>query len=208
MCPPYIVSILGVLVVTGYIEALAISAVQPQVAGYENNSIILATSYQSGSKMDWLQIRWNIVYPKPVHLVICTLLSEKLPNHRMFPENGYESRMTIDPKSGSLMVKHLKMEDSGTYNVSVLDTQVERWTLINVTVLSARTEAPVSSAVVEDSSDCSCNSSVPSSAWVVLGCRVSSIFITFLILLGIHFRSRKRPRCRRVKRSPSHCDHW
>ncbi|KAM4053938.1 uncharacterized protein ACNLHF_006464 isoform 1-T1 [Anomaloglossus baeobatrachus] len=140
MCPSLVLSILGVLAVTGYIEAINISTAQPQVTGYENAPNILAVSYQTSKRTDWLQIRWNIVHPKTLHLIICTIRSGDLATAKMFPENGYESRMTIDPESGSLIINHLKMEDDGIYNVSVLDNEQESWTLINVTVLPAQTE--------------------------------------------------------------------
>ncbi|XP_066430692.1 uncharacterized protein [Eleutherodactylus coqui] len=206
-----LLSILGVLTITGYLEALTISAAQPQVIGYENDSIVLAVSYETDSRTNWLQIRWNIIHPKPLHLIICTIRSGNLSNHIMFPENGYESRMTVDPKSGSLKVKHLKTEDGGTYNVSILDTQLERWTLINVTVLRNTTEERLSVAATENPALCLCNSTsvnVPTSAWILLGSRLSSVLIAVLVLLGIHFINRSRPPRRPLKVLASNHGRW
>ncbi|XP_073514044.1 uncharacterized protein [Phyllobates terribilis] len=209
MSPVSVLSVLGVLTVTGYVEAITISTAQPQVTGYENDSNVLAVSYQTSKRTDWLQIRWNIIHPKPLHLVICTIRSGNLSGSKMFPENGFESRMTIDPESGSLIIKHLKMEDGGIYNVSVLDNEHENWTLINVTVLPAQTEAPA--AVLEGPCLCSSNSSsasVPLSAWILLSSRVSSIFIALLVLFGIHFKNRDQPRRRTLRTLPTNGRRW
>lgn len=211
MCPPYVLSILAVLMVTGYVGALTISAVQPEVTGYEKDSIVLGMSYQTSNKVAWRQIRWNIVYPKSVHLIICTIRSENISDHIMFPENGYDSRMIIDPESGSLKIKHLKMEDGGTYNVSILDNQHEKWALINVTVLTAGTEGSVRAAITEGPCICSGNGSsvnVPTSAWILLSSRVSSVFISLLVLLVIHWRNRNRSRSRTLRTLPSNLQRW
>ncbi|KAM4053939.1 uncharacterized protein ACNLHF_006464 isoform 2-T2 [Anomaloglossus baeobatrachus] len=211
MCPSLVLSILGVLAVTGYIEAINISTAQPQVTGYENAPNILAVSYQTSKRTDWLQIRWNIVHPKTLHLIICTIRSGDLATAKMFPENGYESRMTIDPESGSLIINHLKMEDDGIYNVSVLDNEQESWTLINVTVLPAQTEGPTPAAVHEGQCICYSNgssASVPASAWILLSSHVSSIVITLLILFGIHFKNRNQPPRRTLRALPTNRRQW
>ncbi|XP_077136249.1 uncharacterized protein LOC143793286 isoform X1 [Ranitomeya variabilis] len=220
-----VLSVLGVLTITGFVETITISTAQPEVTGYENVSNVLAVSYQTSKSTDWLQIRWNIIHPKPLHLILCTIRLENISSSKMFPENGYESRMTIDPASGSLIIKHLKMEDSGIYKVSVLDNEHENWILINVTVLPAQTEdfvetitistaqpeGPAPTAVQEGQCICSSNSSsasVPMSAWILLSSRVSSILLALLVLFGIHFKNRNQSQRRTLRTLPTNRHRW
>ncbi|XP_069601131.1 uncharacterized protein [Ranitomeya imitator] len=222
-----VLSVLGVFTITGFVETITISTAQPEVTGYENGSNVLAVSYQTSKSTDWLQIRWNIIHPKHLHLILCTIRLENISNSKMFPENGYESRMTIDPASGSLIIKCLKMEDSGIYKVSVLDKEHENWTLINVTVLPAQTEddtgfkddtgikvtsnGPAPAAVQEGQCICSSNSSsasVPMSAWILLSSRVSSILLALLVLFGIHFKNRNRSQRRTLRTLPTNRRRW
>ncbi|XP_073418918.1 uncharacterized protein [Dendrobates tinctorius] len=211
MSPALVLSILGVLTITGFVETITISTTQPQVTGYENDSNVLAVSYQTAKRTDWLQIRWSIIHPKALHLILCTIRWGNVSSSRMFPENGYESRMTIDPESGSLIINHLKMEDGGIYNVSVLDNEHESWTLINVTVLPAQSEGPAPAAVHEGQCICSSNSSsasVPMSAWILLSSRLSSILIALLVLFGIHFKHRSQSQRRTLRTLPTNRHRW
>ncbi|XP_044130537.1 uncharacterized protein LOC122923445 [Bufo gargarizans] len=211
MYSPYLLSVLGVLTVIGCVGALTISSAQTHVTGYENDSIILAVSYQISNTTDWLQIRWDMVHPKHVHLIICTVQSGTQPKHSMFPENGYESRMTIIPENGSLNITHLKMEDSGTYKVSMLNNELEKEMLINFTVLPVRTEDPA--PVADTGGYCICSGNISSvdvatSAWILLGRRLSSIFIAVLVLLGMHFKTWNRFRRRTLKMVPPNRQLW
>ncbi|XP_071988775.1 uncharacterized protein [Engystomops pustulosus] len=215
MCPPYVLPMLCIL--TGFVGALNISA-YPQVTGYENDSITLAVSYEASNTTDWLQIRWIMVHPKARDLVICTRRSEN--NYSTFPENGYENRMTVDPETGTLTIKHLSKEDEGTYKMSIMDTTHENSILLNVTVLPAGvTEShlelehdsepvpgPGPTAIYRDHCFCSRNSSsidVSTSAWIFFISRVSSFFITFFLLLFIYTKNRNRPGRRRLRTLPS-----
>ncbi|XP_063809986.1 uncharacterized protein LOC135030174 [Pseudophryne corroboree] len=231
MCPGQVPSLLCLLTVTSAVGALYIFAAQSQVTGCENGSTMLAVSYKICKEIQWLQIRWELVIDtKPVQLVICTIQplnsSKKELDFRIYPPNGFEKRMTIIPHNGSLKIEHLKVTDSGTYKVSVLDSNLTVYTNINLTVSSfinvpkncVQSEGHEQEKQEEEEEEeeekgpvteghCICpsyNSSidVATSAWIFLSSRLSSTFLILLVLFGLQVKNRKQQRHRKVKMLP------
>ncbi|KAM4706759.1 HEPACAM family member 2-like isoform 1-T1 [Discoglossus pictus] len=143
-------------------------------------------------------------------------------NFKQFPPEGYEHRMNIVPTNGSLLIKDLRTSDSGIYRVTVRDAMNSSFTAINVTVnnIASRTIARSQSCTdeflknesptyqvqagglgTEPPPQCSCTNSstvdFATSAWIILGSRASSIFITLLFMFIIRMRKRKGLQFRR-----------
>ncbi|XP_075036173.1 uncharacterized protein LOC142097798 isoform X2 [Mixophyes fleayi] len=215
-------ALLCLLTLTGSVGALTIFAVQSQVTGLENGSTMLDVSYQTNKEIQWLQIRWELVsQPIPVQLAICTIQAQDSSNQksiRMYPPKGFEKRMSIIPDNGSLIIQHLKMNDSGTYRVSVLDSNLTVSTSINLTVSDIinvtanyvtcegpeieHVEIQETQPVVEGHCICpSYNSTmdVATSAWIFFSSRLSSTFIILLVLFRLLVKNKKPQRHRKLK---------
>ncbi|XP_072262807.1 uncharacterized protein [Pyxicephalus adspersus] len=184
---------------------------QTHVVGYENKSALLSVSYTNINKnTNWFQIRWDLFSPTKVQLVICTITKtngKKTIKH--FPLDGYEKRMMVNPETGSLVIQHLKMEDSGIYKVSMLDSNQTKYVEINVTVNHIQEKGLMEGFFVDrkpfSGRQCICfnNSSsvdAPTSAWIIFSSRLSTILIVLLVCLGLHIRSKRTERQRMLSR--------
>ncbi|XP_068122307.1 uncharacterized protein [Hyperolius riggenbachi] len=201
-------SVMCLLTVTGIAGALNFSIKEPEVTVYERTSIILPVAYYTEVEPDWFQIRWDIYENSTlVQLVICTIQadnSSQPPDEKsikQFPPQGYEKRMTIFPWNGSLMIHHLMMKDTGTYRAYFLDSKTFIETYINITVIPVPTQEPEEvfttepETLLRDGRQCICatNSSVdvPTSAWIILSSRLTSVFIALLVILSLHIHNKK-----------------
>lgn len=213
----------------GAVENFTISMAQKDVTGYENGSILLSVSYTIVKQVRWFQIRWDRlnqtaeVRNRFNHLLICTIRDDGTGKKTitMFPTDGYEKRMRVFPENGSLIIQHLKMEDSGIYRVSMMDNNQTKYFDINLTVNYDQTHGKnttisygqtrdVENAFTMDKEPslegqftCSCNNSgvdVPTSAWIILCSRLSSVLITILVFLALHIQGRRAQRQRMLSR--------
>ncbi|XP_040191721.1 uncharacterized protein LOC120924767 [Rana temporaria] len=196
----------------GAVGNFTISGAQTDVTGYEKGSILLSVSYHMVKRVNWFQIRWNR-FNQTVegHLLICTIRDDGFGKKTitLFPSDGYEKRMRVVPENGSLIIQHLKMEDSGTYRVYMMDNNQTESFDINVTVKDGQTQGLENAFTMDKAPSlegqltCSCNNSgvdVPTTAWIIFSSRLSSVLITMLVFLTLHIRGRKAQRQRMMSR--------
>ncbi|KAM4706760.1 HEPACAM family member 2-like isoform 2-T2 [Discoglossus pictus] len=200
--------LLSVFFLFGLVSTMKISAHQSHVNGNKGGSLLLSTYYTLTQPITWLQIRWELLGSKPTALTICTVRSEETShtetnntlNFKQFPPEGYEHRMNIVPTNGSLLIKDLRTSDSGIYRVTVRDAMNSSFTAINVTVNNID-QVQAGGLGTEPPPQCSCTNSstvdFATSAWIILGSRASSIFITLLFMFIIRMRKRKGLQFRR-----------
>ncbi|XP_077334519.1 uncharacterized protein LOC143975827 [Lithobates pipiens] len=193
-------------------DNFTISLAQKDVAGYENGSILLSVSYHMVTRVSWFQIRWfRLIQTAENPLLICTIRDDG-PGQKtitLFPTDGYEKRMKVFPENGSLIIQRLKMEDSGMYRVSMMDNNQTKSFDINVTVNYDQTHGLENAFTMDKAPslerqfNCSCNNrgvDVPTSAWIILSSRLSSVLITILVFLALHIQGRRAHRQRMLSR--------
>ncbi|XP_041435277.1 hepatocyte cell adhesion molecule-like [Xenopus laevis] len=216
--PGVAILLLSLIIFTGSSEALSISSSQSHVQGTRNNSLLLSISYSS-PETNWIQIKWELL-DSNTELVRCTIretnsssMEESL-NIKMFPPKGYEGRMNIIPKNGSLVIRHLAQNDNGIYRVTLRDSNTVVSTTINVTVeepgksiSSVWEHAPAipnnTKMEMEMAPYCFCTSnsssvSLPATAGIILGSRIVTILLTVAVFIGLG--SDKKPPRRYIRK--------
>ncbi|XP_053560358.1 uncharacterized protein LOC128650439 [Bombina bombina] len=186
------------LSVAGLTRKLSISTHQSHVKGIQGQTLELAISYQITQPITFMQIQWDLLSSPTVTLVMCTIRSINVgtanePRITQVPPRCYKNRMDITLENGSLIIKGLRKNDTGIYQVTLRDSVRSVVATINVTVEDIG-EVQVGTQV-PDVCYCATNSSsvgFNTLAWTIMGSRLSSILITLIVLVGIKIIKSKR----------------
>ncbi|XP_040428280.1 uncharacterized protein LOC121077260 [Cygnus olor] len=111
------------------------------VSGTVGQSVLLPVSYTFNSSPHFpVSIKWRFGHPSQV-IISCTVLNCSLSaggapkncSTKCFPHASHAGRVELFPENASLLLRDLKLSDSGVYNVSFVQQQQSRH--ITLTVL-------------------------------------------------------------------------